>query len=80
MFGDVALLGQDILTIDNKNRIFIPAHTNREEGEKLVLIYDKDLESYKIYSSHKFEEILEELNEKILNATNKNDEIYYKKK
>lgn len=80
MFGEESLLGQNELKIDTKGRIFIPIETKREVGERLVLLYDEDLNIYKIYSYKKLEEKLKELNKMILNAKNKTDEIYYKKK
>lgn len=80
MFGEEYLFGQDILNIDDKNRIFIPSYTKRETGEKLVLMYDTDLELYHLYNSLKIEEIFEELNKKLLGAKTKQEEIMYKRK
>ena len=79
MFGEESILGRNELTVDKKGRIFIPADTKREQGESLVLVYNKDLETYEIYSSNKFSEILDILNNKILNATSKQEKIYYQK-
>lgn len=80
MFGEEPILGQNELTLDKKGRIFIPAHTKREQGESLVLIYDKDLDIYEIYSKAKYSEILEILTKKYLAAETKLEEIKYKKK
>jgi len=80
MFGENALLGQKKLTIDEKGRIFVPAETKREVGEMLVLAYDEDVNSYKIFSYSTVEKMLNKLNKKILNSKNKTEEIYYKKK
>ena len=81
MFGDKNnIYGQFNLSIDEKNRIFLPPSTNREIGEELVLSYDKDLEIFKIFTLEKFDEILENLSFKIEDARTKDEEIYYKKK
>lgn len=79
MFGEEPILGQNELTLDKKGRIFIPAHTKREQGDNLVLVYNKDLDVHEIYNSEKFSEILEFLNNKILNAQTKEEKIYYLK-
>ena len=46
MFGENAILGHNEVSIDEKHRIIIPTSTGREQGEKLILIYDKDIELY----------------------------------
>ena len=38
MFGDKILLGQSDIVIDDKSRMFLPARTNREKGDILVLL------------------------------------------
>ena len=48
MFGEEAMFGQTELKIDNKTRLIIPAYTKREEGDKLILVEDADLNIYRI--------------------------------
>jgi len=79
MFGDKSIFGQNELTIDSKGRIFIPANTQREQGEELVMLYNGNLNAYEVYSVKKLEERFEEINNLIINATSKKDKLYYQK-
>lgn len=80
MFGDEEIYGQFIIPIDDKNRISLPKVTKRENGDILNIVYDEDLELYRIYNANIFNEKLEYLSCKITDATNKQEEIIYKKK
>lgn len=79
MFGEDAIFGQSELNIDSKGRIFIPINTKREVGEDLVLLYNKNLNLYEIYSIKKLEERFEEITRRINNATTKKEKIHYQK-
>ena len=56
MFGDKPMFGQIELNIDNKNRIIIPESTNREPGEELLILDNKELKIYEIYGVKRLEE------------------------
>lgn len=79
MFGDKPIFGQTELKIDEKGRMFIPANTNREVGEELVLLSNKNLNLYEIYSIAKLKEKFEELNELMINSKNKSHRNHYEK-
>lgn len=49
MFGDTLLVGKNSYNIDKKNRMFLPADSNREENDIVYLCYDKELKTYTIY-------------------------------
>ena len=80
MFGDKPIFGQTILNIDSKNRIIVPIYTNREYGEELLLLYNKDFDIYEIYSTKRLEERYIHLNYLVLNATNKKEKNFYEKR
>lgn len=80
MFGEATILGHNELTIDSKGRAFIPAETKREAGEELVLLYDEELEIYKVYSIHEIEKVLEKLNKKLLNSKSSLEALHLKKR
>lgn len=77
MFGEKPIFGQNELTVDPKGRIFIPANTKREPGEELVLIDNKDLGVYEIYSVDKLKERFEQLNTLISSSTTKKEKNFY---
>ena len=77
MFGENPIFGQNELTVDSNGRIFIPANTKREYGEELVLIENKDLGVYEIYSVLKLKERYEKLNKLISESKNKDDKRFY---
>lgn len=80
MFGEKPIFGQNELTVCDKGRIFIPAHTKREPGEELVLLYNNDLKLYEIYSSKLLEEKFEKLNNQMLKSKNKTEKNFYEKR
>ena len=80
MFGENAILGHNEVSIDEKHRIIIPTSTGREQGEKLILIYDKDIELYKVYSIKKADQEFKMLNNKIRESISIREENQYKKK
>lgn len=80
MFGENVLFGRKEVSFDDKGRMVVPAQTKREKGDQLVLVYDKDLDTHKLYSVKRFGEILTEIDEKLLSAKNKKEELYYKKR
>ena len=80
MFGENAILGQDEVSIDEKHRIILPASTRREKGEKLILLFDKEVEKYKIYSIKKATEEFEMINSRIKEAKTKDEATEYKKR
>lgn len=49
MFAEECLMGQCELKADKKGRIIIPKWTNREVGEKLVIVKDDDFNVYRLY-------------------------------
>lgn len=79
MFGENPIFGQNELTVDSKGRIFIPASTKREPGEELVLIENKDLGIYEIYSILTLKDRFEEINKLMKNSKTKKDKIFYEK-
>ena len=79
MFGEDAIFGQTELKIGDKGRICIPANTQREIGEKLVLVHNKNLNLYEIYSIEKLENRFKKLNDLIMNAKTEKDRIFYEK-
>ena len=79
MFGEKAMFGQTETSRDEKGRIFIPAYTNREKGDELVLIYDEMLKVHEIYSEEALKERFNEIEKNILNAKNQKEVIFYKK-
>lgn len=80
MFGESPMFGQEQLTVHDKGRIFIPVSTKVEKDDELVLLYNKDLNFYEIYSVSKLEEKYKELESLILNSKTKKDENFYKKR
>lgn len=80
MFGEESIYGQSEVTLDDKGRIILPTDTKREKGDSLVLARDNDTLQYEICSYQMFDKIINELRNKVLNSTNKIDEIYYKKR
>lgn len=79
MFGDKPIFGQNELTVDSKGRIFIPASTKREPGEELVLIDNKDLGVYEIYSTLKLKERFETINKLIIESKTKKEKLFYER-
>lgn len=79
MFGEKPIFGQSELTVDKKGRIFIPANTKREPGEQLVLINNKDLGVYEIYSIDKLKERFEQLNKLIMESKTKKEKNFYER-
>lgn len=80
MFGDKILLGQSDIVIDDKSRMFLPARTNREKGDNLVLLYDSTLECYKIYSVSAIEETFDRLEKLLDGAKSEQEEAWCKKR
>lgn len=80
MFGDKPLYGQYELKINPKNRIFLPKDTNREQGDELLLVFNKAISKYEIYSAKKYNEIIEILKKYSLKAVNKTDKIKYEER
>lgn len=79
MFAEEPIFGKNEMSVDEKGRIFIPAYTKREPGEDLVLIENKDLDAYEIYSVLKLKERYEELNKLMYESTKKADKRKYQK-
>lgn len=79
MFGDEVILGQSQLTVDQKGRVFIPPYTKREEGDRLVLFYDNDLNVYEIHSFDEIKKEISKIKNKIENSKTKLEKIEYKK-
>lgn len=80
MFGEESMYGQKEVSIDEKGRMLLPAYTKREKGDKLFLIYDEDICLYQIFNFSTYDDIVNKLQNNYLNANNKMDEIYYKKR
>ncbi|MBQ3020836.1 MAG: hypothetical protein IJD92_01270 [Bacilli bacterium] len=78
MFGDKPMLGSQEITVDEKHRVIVPASTNVEKGEELVLLYDEEFVIYRIYTYAQIISKFEEINRKIKNATNDKEERRYK--
>lgn len=79
MFGDQPILGQTELKIDEKGRVLIPSSTKREVGEELVVLNNRNLNLYEIYSAARLKEKIEELNSKIDKSENDFKKIHYEK-
>ncbi len=78
MYGDKPILGQYTAKVDGKRRIFIPASTDRKKSEELVLVYDKEIDAYRIL---KVEDVLKDISdiESLIDKANLLEErIYYK--
>ena len=68
MFGEEEMFGQTMQTIDKKTRLILPSLTKREEGDKLVLIEDKELNVYRIFRKDIISGVFVKNNEELLNA------------
>ena len=80
MFGEESIYGQNEVSLDSKKRIILPANTKREKGDTLLLVKDHDISLYEIFNAYTYDKLIEDLNQKIANTTDKQEEIYYKKK
>ena len=49
MFGDKLLFGQTKNRVDSNKRIFLPAKSGREKGDVVFLLYDRDINEYKVF-------------------------------
>ena len=65
MFGDNLLVGVHQYKIDSKGRMFLPASTGREYGEKVYLVYDNELETYAIYPDKVLREMMKKYDDQI---------------
>lgn len=79
MFGEEEMFGQTVQTIDKKTRLILPSLTKREEGDKLLLIEDKELNIYRIFRKEIISGVFAKNNEDLLNAK-KSEEILKIKK
>jgi len=68
VFGEEEMFGQTMQTIDKKTRLILPSLTKREEGDKLVLIEDKELNVYRIFRKDIISGVFVKNNEELLNA------------
>lgn len=78
MYGDKPILGQYTVKVDEKRRIFIPASTDRKKGEELVLVYDPEIDAYRIL---KVQDALKDISyiESLIDKANSLEErMYYK--
>ena len=80
MFGENPMFGQAEVSIDSKGRIFLPTFTGREEGDQVVLVFNDILEIHEIYSVSALEKKFKQIEEQIVKATTKKEEIFYKKR
>ena len=48
MLSDNLFFGQSVNKIDSKGRIYLPAHSGREKGETVYVLYDSDVNEYKV--------------------------------
>lgn len=80
MFEDKQLYGKDELKIDTKGRIFLPKYTKREPGDELVIVYNKEISKYEIYSIKRYNEIMETLKKYSLKTVNKLEKLRYEKR
>ena len=48
MLTDNLFFGQCVNKIDQKGRIYLPTHSGREKGEKVYVLYDSDINEYKV--------------------------------
>ena len=60
MFGEKNIYGQINLKLDDKNRIILPKFTYRETGDSLVIVKNKESNSYDIYKTEVFDEKLQD--------------------
>ena len=79
MFGDKPMFGKTKLIIDDEIRIVLPEYTNSEPGEELIILNNRELKIYEIYSMKRLEEKYKELNNIIFNAKSKKERIFYEK-
>lgn len=79
MFGDKPMFGKIELNIDEKNRIIIPVSTNREIGEELLLLYNKELKIYEIYGLKRLEERYKEIKKIVENPKTIKEKSFYEK-
>lgn len=80
MFGEENILGQCEKTVDEKHRIIIPSFTKSEKGDKLILLYDKEFDVYRIFDIEQINKKYEELSEKLKAASNDKEEKRYEEK
>lgn len=80
MFGDKTLIGQGEINLDHKSRVFIPAKTGREENDVLALMYDNDIECYRLYNVTTLEKTFREYEKLILEAKTNEEQVMYKKR
>jgi len=79
MFGDKLLVGQYELSIDEKNRIIIPAGTAREKDDLIFVVYDESIDCYKLYAKQAIEEMFKTLKKAILDSKTEEERICNKK-
>lgn len=63
MFGESIIVGHSTGKIDSKNRIFLPSFTGATHKDKILVektTYEDDF-ALKLYSYHKFYELIEQL-------------------
>lgn len=51
MFGDKSIYGHREARVDDKNRVSLPLFSYREQGDSLVIIRNKESNSYDIYKT-----------------------------
>ena len=78
MFGEEAMFGQTELKIDSKTRLIIPAYTKREEGDKLILVEDTDLNIYRILKQEVATSSYYKTKEELLKTNDPEEEIKLK--
>ena len=79
MFGEERMFGQSEQIIDKKTRLVLPSYTKREEGEKLLLIEDKELNIYRIFRKEVISGVFDINNEKLLNVKKSSEILKIKK-
>lgn len=79
MFGEERMFGQSEQIIDKKTRLVLPSYTKREEGEKLLLIEDKELNIYRIFRKEIISGVFDINNEKLLNVKKSSEILKIKK-
>ena len=83
MFGENLLIGQKIVKIDGKNRIYLPPFTKAEKNDEIALINKIDSTGYpyvKLYLLKKYKEIAERLQKLQENATSTQEYMQYEQK
>ena len=79
MFGKEKMFSTAEQILYNKTRLNIPSYTKREEGDKFLIIKDRDLNIFRIYNVKVISKIYDKINNKLNKAKTIEEKIKFKK-